>query len=363
MLERSYLSALWWHAFLSSLTWFRSLLISVVSNLTGAAQTAAIQNGNNQSEFGAMARGLWDFVCRVRPAGRFMNFEGGSVEQNMNPRLLLRHSLNYAAALTVLRRTLEQVPERDREDASSLYLLELGCGSGLLSAAFSRMMPAHWNLLATDYSPELIRTAQHLYQLPNLRFQRADVRSLNSLNLAGFHAVFFLELIEHLTVEGQRELLTTLHRGMRRGAVVVFSTLDRSGFSRPHSGYRPHQIEYSYLTMDDFLRRPENNRFGEYQIWRLRSARIAADAVRSENHGGYFFNRLTGLVERLIAPHPVFRECSRRLVDAGFRVYSGLSSRAGFRVDEWLSEVLLDNDGIKPDSSDSFGMLVWMRKV
>lgn len=334
-----------------------------MGNATDAVQNdAGTARDSGLSELRSLARALWEFARQIRPAGRFANFEGGSVEQSMNPRLLWRHCLNYAATLAILLRTIGQ--RFEPEDSGRPALLELGCGSGLLSAAFCRAMPACWDLLATDYSPQLVARARQRYQLPNLRFQVADVRSLSSLRLQRFHAVFFLELIEHLAQDRQRELLAALYEGMRNGGVVVFSTLDRSAFRRPYSGYWPHQIEYTYRKMNEFLSCPENSQFEEYRIWRLHSPRITADAVRAENCGGYVFNRLAGLAERLTAPHPGFREFSRRMVDAVFRLYSSLPVRASFSLDDWLSDVSVDGDsGETSDIGDAFSMVVWMRKI
>ncbi len=316
-----------------------------------------------QNEFRRLARQFWELVRQTRSTGRFRNFEGGSVEQNMNPRLLLRHCLNYAATLVLLLRAMKEAPGQDAGQPGSFHVLELGSGSGALSAAFSRIMPQHWDLLATDYSAELVNSAQRLYQLPRLRFQVIDVHSLHSLNLSGFQAVFFLELIEHLTADDQRGLLTALHRSMDRGAVLVFSTLDRSAFSRPYSGYWPHRVEYSYRAMVDFLDCCDNNPFGNYQVWRLRSRMIVADAVRAENRGGYLFNRLAGTVERLTAPHHGFRECLRLAADACYKLFSLLPLCADFRVEEWLDGVSLDCGTCSNGSDDSFGMVVLMSKV
>jgi len=312
------------------------------------------QNQLEQERFRGWVRRLWTELARLDRPREFVNIEGGSVEQIRDRRLQLHHCANYAAVLTIL--------ELNSADAK-LSLLELGCGSGGLSCALARVMPEGWQLKATDYSERLLATARRFYQEDNLRFEFLDVRRLEPERFARVDGVFLLEVIEHLRQEEASELLHRLHRALGPRARLIITTLDRSPFPRPFSGYPPHHVEYSFRTMHQFLSDRNKNPFAEFEIYRL--ARIAAEEVAAEERGGYLVNRLQRLVTQVTGWFPVVARLRQRVLAAGFRVYALLPQNQRFDFDGYLATMSL----VRPEEAaadrydrESFGLVVVLRK-
>jgi 2-polyprenyl-3-methyl-5-hydroxy-6-metoxy-1,4-benzoquinol methylase len=304
----------------------------------------------SQPEFRELVRRIWSEVSASPAPARFVNAEGGSVEQTRNSALLFHHCANYAAALSLF-----------MTEGRPLRLLELGCGSGALSRAFAAVMPGVWQLVATDYAPALLARAREACRLPNLSFERLDARELEPGRLAGFDGVFFLEVIEHLPRAEAARLLSRLHGAMRPGAVLAFSTLDRAAFSRPRSGYPPHCFEYTSATMAAFLR--SHSPFGRRDILRLVSARIAAEHARAEDCGGYLANRLRGLGAAVTAGYPAVRRLGGLLTGVGFGLYSLLPRNGRFDLHGYLRTLEFAAGDPERPNPDSFGLVVRLQKV
>lgn len=282
----------------------------------------------------------------------FLNVEGGSVEQVRDGRLRLHHCANYAAALTVLSGA-----------AGDLRILELGCGSGLMSAAFARLMPANWKLTATDYSWRLVEHARRCYQGANIVFECMNVRDLNTEYLKDFDAVMFLEVIEHLSPAEVLDLLARIYAGLKPGGKVVITTLDRSPFRRAFSGYAPHRIEYRYKTLRSFLQDRRRSPFEEVQVFRLISPRIVREAVRSEVWGGYLINRLVALGDKLNRRYPSFCAARRKTIDFLFRLYDRLVPRRKFKADDYINEIRLVTEEPERYEKESFSLVAVLRKT
>lgn len=295
---------------------------------------------------------IWDEVERMAVARQFLNVEGGSVEQVRDYRLRLHHCANYAAALTIL-----------GAEAKPLRILELGCGSGILSAAFARLMPSDWSLLATDYSRRLIDYARSRFPQANLRFECISTNELEPDRLKNFDAVMFLEVIEHLTEEEAIALFSRLYSGLAPGGMVVISTVDRSPFKRQFSGYGPHQIEYRYTTLRDFLNDKGKNRFERVDIFRLTSRRIVQEAVRSEVWGGYFINRTVALISRLVQRYPGLIQSTERLANFSFRMYDRFVPRRQFKLNGYIEEIRLITEQPELHDTDSFSLVAVLRKT
>ncbi|MCL6465502.1 MAG: class I SAM-dependent methyltransferase [candidate division WOR-3 bacterium] len=295
---------------------------------------------------------IWNEVEQLAVAGEFLNVEGGSVEQVRDYRLRLHHCANYAAAFTTF-------AAADRP----MRILELGCGSGILSAAFARLMPSDWTLYATDYSSRLIESARTRYQFANVRFECININDLKPDFLKNFDAVMFLEVIEHLVAQEVVTLFSRLYSGLTAGGMVVISTVDRSPFKRQFSGYAPHKIEYRYATLHDFLNNKEKNPFEQVEIFRLTSRRIVQEAVRSEDRGGYFLNRLVGLVKRITQRQRWLVSSTARLVNFSFRVYDRFMPKKRFNVEEYLKEVRFITRQPELFGAESFSLVAILRKM
>lgn len=284
---------------------------------------------------------LWQDVAAARPGRRFSNVEGGGVEQSQSPRLLAHHVANYAAALVLL-----------AERPGPCRLLELGCGSGLLSRAFARTMPPDWELVATDRSDEW----RELAAVPRLEFARLDVTAPTVVGAGRFDAVMMLELFEHLDPAEAVRLLRWVHGILPAGGRLVFSTLDRSAFPRPHSGYWPHRVEYTYGSLRRLLADRAFNPFGHQRVLRLVSEPIARGAVRSEAAGGYLINRLVAVLSR--------GRARRQLLEMGLRTFwavAGLLPRAKLPpAGYWRIRMTEENEHV--NAAECFGIVAELVK-
>ncbi len=313
---------------------------------------------------------IWQELNQADTPKDYFNLEGGSVEQVRDMRLRFHHCANYAAALTILQERLvpsEQkgIPPQGRnggvEGQGNLHILELGCGGGALTFAFARVMPSGWQLLAADYSEQLIDYAQKVRRAENLRFQRVEINNLDIGFLNDVDGVMFLEVIEHLPQKVVRNLLCHLYQGLRPGGLVIISTLDRSPFRRGFSGYPPHWIEYRYETLSGFLTDKSNNPFEVLKIFRLGSEKIVRAAVRAEEMGGYFVNRLNGLVKRFAKKYAGFNFCQERLGAVFFRLYSRIPFKMDFGIEGYVNELYFINEG-ETDDKSSFSLVAVLRK-
>ncbi len=305
-------------------------------------------------------RRLWQEMAEATVPRGWINIEGGGVEQQWNRRLFLWHCANYAGALTIF-----------SQENRNLRILELGCGSGALTQAFARVMPPGWCLVATDYSPRLIEfarvrnsgfTPQDLELEPRLQFACLNAQEIRTSFLLGFDGVMFLEVIEHLPSRSVSDLLTRLERGLKPGGLVVFTTPDRSPFPRPFSGYVYHQIEFRYETLREFLSNPENNPFRNFQIFRLVSPKIIEQAVKGEQRGGYFLNRLFGVVERLSARSAGLRWAKEELTDRFYRLTGRFLAQKSFDSEPYLKDIRLVTEELKEYDRQSFSLIAVLRK-
>lgn len=112
----------------------------------------------------------------------------------------------------------------DREDS----LLELGCGAGRIAFGLNEF--GYKNLLAIDYSKEMIKQARHLAKLLeySVPFRVADATDLEFEDEVFDGAIFGFNGLMQIPQEVQREkALKEIFRVIRRGAWFVFTTHDR----------------------------------------------------------------------------------------------------------------------------------------
>lgn len=175
--------------------------------------------------------------------------------------------------------------------------------------------------------------------------------------------MLFLEVIEHLEPRAAADLLARLHSGLRPGGRVVLTTLDRAPFPRPFSGYAPHVVEYTWRSLSDFLSRPDNSPFERASVYRLVSGRIAGDAVRAENRGGYLANRVQRRVLELAARSRSFDRFRRGMTTTAYRLYSRLPRRDRFDFDGFLATMELATEGLEELDPVSFGLVAVLEKA
>ncbi len=308
---------------------------------------------NDSSDFRADVRRIWDELQRIETSGAYGNIEGGSIEQQRDRRLQFQHCANYAAVLAVLRETR----------SAGLRLLELGCGSGVLTSALARAMPAGWTIEATDYSEHLLAGAKKRFEREGLCFSHLDARNIRPERLKGIDAVLLLEVFEHLPSEDAQALLDRVYNALPSGGTMVLTTPDRAAFPRPFSGYAPHFVEYTYRSLDRFVSDPRRSPFEAHDLCRLVSRRIVSESVRSEDRGGYIVNRLQRLMLGLGRRHAEFSAFRGWVESRLFRLYSQLPQRDGFDLDGYLSTLDLVRFQPEAHDSDSYGLVAVLRKT
>jgi 2-polyprenyl-3-methyl-5-hydroxy-6-metoxy-1,4-benzoquinol methylase len=326
----------------------------------------AQSNQNDGAAFRDDVRRIWDEFRRLEksrewsPGDRsaYGNLEGGSVEQQRDRRLQLHHCANYAAVLSVLRQAGQTSPTGQ---TAPLRLLELGCGSGVLTSAFARVMPEDWTIEATDYSEHLLAGAKERFERNGLSFSHLDARTIQPERLEGVDAVLLLEVIEHLAEAEAEGLLRQVYIALPAGGSMVLTTLDRAAFPRPFSGYAPHHVEYTYSSLARFL--ADRSPFEEFDVHRLVSGRIVSESVKSEGRGGYLMNRLQRLILNLGRRHAEFGALRGWVESRLFHLYSHLPERDGFDFDGYLATLDFIRTEPKQHDHDSFGLVAVLRKT
>ena len=100
---------------------------------------------------------------------------------------------------------LDQIP------ANTGQVLDIGCGLGWTSFEIARHFTKA-QVLGVDLSAELVATAQKLFSLPNLRYQKTDVTSEAFQFDKKFEVVLLIDVYEHIPVEDR----ANFHAGLQK---------------------------------------------------------------------------------------------------------------------------------------------------
>lgn len=152
---------------------------------------------------------------------------------------ILKHYADAARHLG-LWRSEEKIFTRVFERNASL--LELGCGAGRI--AFGLHELGYKNILATDYSKEMIQQARHLAKLLEypVPFRVADATDLEFEDGVFDGAIFgFNGLMQIPKKEKREKALSEILRVIRPGAWFVFTAHDRDHSKHHHFWHQEEQ--------------------------------------------------------------------------------------------------------------------------
>jgi ubiquinone/menaquinone biosynthesis C-methylase UbiE len=149
-------------------------------------------------------------------------------------------------------------------------LLELGCGAGRI--AFGLHELGYQNIMATDYSAEMIKRARHLCTLLeyNIPLRVCDATELEFEDNVFDGAIFGFNGLMQIPQAAQREqALSETFRVIRPGGWFVFTSHDRD--RSPHRGFwmqeeRRWQQAEQAAELDDFGDRTESTEDGAHYM-------------------------------------------------------------------------------------------------
>lgn len=163
-------------------------------------QTSTL-NIQEVEKFDALAANWWDMDGPMKPL-HFMN----------PPRLeFIRDNLSSLLAGSLPGKPL-----------SSVHLLDVGCGAGILAEPLARMGA---QVTGLDASQAAIQVAQQRSQAEGLKISYYQ-GTIESFTKEGFDAICALEIIEHVDHPGT--FLKACLQRLRPGGALFLSTLDRT---------------------------------------------------------------------------------------------------------------------------------------
>jgi SAM-dependent methyltransferase len=144
--------------------------------------------------------------------------------------------------------------------AGGRRVLDAACGEGYGSALLAQTAA---DVVGLDISAETISHARSRYgERPRLRFDQADVASLQSLPAASFDLIVSFETLEHLAA--QEALLDGFARLLAPGGVLLVSTPDRRTYSDLPGFQNEHHVRELYRDQFEALLTP---RFAQVQLY------------------------------------------------------------------------------------------------
>jgi SAM-dependent methyltransferase len=121
---------------------------------------------------------------------------------------------------------------RIADEVRSQAILDVGVGGGR-TAWMLRTISRDY--VAVDYSPEMVEACRHEY--PGLDVRECDARDLSIFADGAFALVVFsfngIDVLDHV---GRLQALAEMHRVLRLGGLMLYSTLNKNGSLY---GYRP----------------------------------------------------------------------------------------------------------------------------
>lgn len=135
------------------------------------------------------------------------------------------------------------------DEVRSMPILDIGVGGGRTAWM---LRPLSRDYVAVDYSPEMVETCRRLY--PGLDVRECDARDLSMFADDSFALVVFsfngIDVIDH---EGRLTVFSEIHRVLRPGGLLLYSTSNKHG---PLYRWKPWTLRQARVArLDRFLLR------------------------------------------------------------------------------------------------------------
>lgn len=161
------------------------------------------------------------------------NHDGGDAGHQWDHGLVVRHAVNYAAAVAAARSVADAGP-----------LVDVGAGAGGFSV---------WAAAALDRRLIMVDKDAGHRELASRAFGEVEVRAgVDGLEPAP--VVMVMEVIEHVERSAQAGFVREVAAAVAPGGVLVMSTPDESGYWGGWSGYPPHIATLDATGLRDLLR-------------------------------------------------------------------------------------------------------------
>ncbi len=220
------------------------------------------------------------------------NHDGGDAGHQWDHGLVVRHAVNYAAAVAAARSVRDPGP-----------LVDVGAGAGGFSV---------WAAAALNRRLVMVDKDAGHRELASRAFGDVEVRaSVHGLQPAP--VVMVMEVIEHVPVSAQAGFVREVAGAVAPGGVLVMSTPDESGYWGGWSGYPPHIATLDALGLQRLLR--EQLPGWDVEVARLNGPEFALSQIA--RFGVPVANRLWGTMDARLPW--VTHELSHRVNQLGKR--------------------------------------------
>lgn len=243
-------------------------------------------------------RGTWSVLVRAQDRLHDVrerdhrNHDGGDAGHQWDHGLVVRHAVNYAAAVAAARSVADPGP-----------LVDVGAGAGGFSV---------WAAAALNRGLVMVDKDAGHRELASRAFGDVEVRaSLDGLEPAP--VVMVMEVIEHVPRWAQADFVREVASAVAPGGVLVMSTPDESGYWGAWSGYPPHIATLDAAGLHGLLR--EQLPGWDVEVVRLNGPEFALSRIG--RYGVPVANRLWGTMDSRLPR--VTHELSHRVNQLGKR--------------------------------------------
>ncbi len=107
-----------------------------------------------------------------------------------------------------------------------MHVLDVGCGSGITTAALADLVGEKGHVTGLDFSEERLDIAREQYASPNISFVRHDIRTpyLGEKEFDAMWTRFFLEYFR----TDQRQIIVHSTTALKKGGIACLADLDNN---------------------------------------------------------------------------------------------------------------------------------------